>query len=113
MIIKAWDLIKSVLFLADEGAESGAKLLNGPYRNELDCDYIQMSHHGQAVVRMDFYRTVTLCACLWPTLSWIYDNDAGRGFNTHILTTIETRNTIYELNITEQYMSFQGLTKIE
>lgn len=47
------------------------------------------------------------------TPSWVYDNDVGGGFNTHILTTIEARNTMDELNITEQYMSFQGLTKIE
>ena len=113
MVVKVWDPVKSVLFLADIGEESGDKLLNGPFRNELDCDYIQMSHHGQTGVSMDFYRTVKFRACLWPTPSWVYDNDAGGGFNTHILTTIETRDTMDELNITEQYMSFQGLTKIE
>lgn len=113
MVIRAWDPVKSVLFLADIGEEAGDKLLNGPYGDELDSDYIQMSHHGQTGVSMDFYRTVKFRACLWPTPSWVYDNDAGGGFNTHILTTIETRDTIDELNITEQYISFQGLTKIE
>lgn len=113
MVVKAWDPVKSVLFLADLGAEAGDKLLNGPYREELDCDYIQMAHHGQTGVSMDFYRTVKFRACLWPTPSWVYNNDVGGGFNTHILTTIETRDTMDELNITEQYMSFQGLTKIE
>ncbi|WP_298650928.1 family 20 glycosylhydrolase [uncultured Proteiniphilum sp.] len=113
MVIKAGDAVKSVLFLADVGAEAGNKLLNGPYRNELDCDYMQVSHHGQTGVSMDFYRTVRFRACLWPTPSWVYDNDAGGGFNTHTLTTIETRDTMDALNITEHYLSFQGLTKIE
>jgi L-ascorbate metabolism protein UlaG (beta-lactamase superfamily) len=113
MVIKVWDPVKSVLFLGDAGAEQGEKLLAGPYRDELNCDYMQMAHHGQSAVNMDFYRTVAFRACLWPTPSWVYDNDAGKGFNTHILTTIETRNTIDSLKITEQYISFQGLTKIE
>lgn len=113
MIIKVWDSEKSILFLGDAGAEQGEKLLNGPYRNELDCDYIQMSHHGQQGVSMDFYRTVKFRACLWPTPTWVYNNDIGQGFNTHILKTIETRNTVEELGIKEQYFSFEGLTKIE
>lgn len=113
MIIKVWDPVKSILFLGDAGAEEGDKLLNGPFRNELDCDYLQMAHHGQNGVTMDFYRTIRFRACLWPTPSWVYNNDAGGGFNTHILTTIETRNTMDELGITEQYMSFQGLTRID
>jgi|AGTN01.3.fsa_nt_gi Predicted hydrolase (metallo-beta-lactamase superfamily) len=113
MVIKVWDPVKSVLFLADAGAEAGDKLLNGPYRKELDCDYMQMAHHGQNGVTMDFYRAVKFRACLWPTPSWVYNNDVGGGFNTHTLTTIETRNTVDSLNITEHYLSFQGLIKIE
>jgi beta-lactamase superfamily II metal-dependent hydrolase len=113
MVIKVWDPLKSVLFLGDLGKESGDKLLYGPYRDQLDCDYIQMSHHGQSGVSMDFYRTVKFRACLWPTPTWVYDNDAGKGFNTHILTTIETRNTIEALNISENYLSFEGVTRID
>ena len=113
MIIKVWDPVKSVLFLADAGAEAGDKLLNGLHKDELDCDYLQMAHHGQSGVTMQFYRTIQFRACLWPTPSWVYNNDVGKGFNTHILTTIETRNTMDELGITEQYLSFQGLTRID
>lgn len=112
MVIKVWDPVKSVLFLADIGAEAGDKLLNGPFGNELDCDYIQVSHHGQNGASMDFYRTVKFRACLWPTPTWVYNNDVGGGFNTHILTTIETRNTMDALNITEQYFSSKGLIRI-
>ena len=113
MIVRVWDPLKSVLFLGDAGAEQGDKLLNGPFRNDLDCDYVQMAHHGQSAVKMDFYKAIKFRACLWPTPSWVYDNDAGNGFNTHNLTTIETRNTMDSLKITEQYVSFQGLVKID
>lgn len=113
MVLKVYDPVKSVLFLADTGKETGDKLLNGPFKNELDCDYIQLSHHGQRGVSMDFYRTVKFRACLWPTPTWVYNNDTGEGFNTGQLKTMETRDTMDELKITEQYFSFTGLTKIE
>ncbi len=113
VVIRASDPVKSVLFLADTGKEAGDKLLNGLFKDELDCDYIQMSHHGQQGVSMDFYRTVKFHACLWPTPTWVYNNDTGNGFNTGHLKTMETRETIKELNITEQYFSFDGVTKIE
>lgn len=83
MIIKVLDRKKSVLFLNDIGREGGDKLLNSPYRSELDCDYLQMAHHGQNGVRKDFYRTIHFSACLWPTPKWLHDNDAGKGYNTH------------------------------
>lgn len=113
MVIKVSDPLKSVLLLGDIEIAAGDKLLNGPYRDELDCDYLQLSHHGQQGVSMDFYRTVKFRACLWPTPTWVYNNDGGRGFNTANLKTMETRETINELNITEQYFSFSGLSKIE
>ena len=40
MIIRVWDKSKSMLFLGDCGKEEGDRLLSGPYRKELDCDYI-------------------------------------------------------------------------
>jgi beta-lactamase superfamily II metal-dependent hydrolase len=113
MIIRIWDASKSVVLLGDAGKEEGDKLLKGPYRNELNCDYLQMAHHGQQGVSMDFYRTVKFKVCLWSTPTWVYNNDIGRGFNTHILKTIETRNTIKDIGIKKQYFSFEGLNKIE
>lgn len=113
VIVKIWDAYKSVLFLGDAGEEEGNRLLNGPFRNELDCNYIQMAHHGQQGVSKDFYRTVKFDACLWPTPSWVYNNDIGDGFNSYTLKTIEIRNLIDSLGIKENFISFQGLTKIE
>jgi beta-lactamase superfamily II metal-dependent hydrolase len=112
MIIRVWDDSKSMLFLGDCGKEEGDRLLTGPYRKELDCDYIQMAHHGQQGVSKDFYRTVKFKACLWPTPSWVYNNDVGNGFNTHILKTVETRELIDSLGIQTNYISWKGLTHI-
>ncbi len=113
MAIRVWDKKKSILFLADLGLEAGDLLLNGPYRKDLDCDYMQMAHHGQQGVSKEFYRAVRFSACLWPTPSWVYNNDIGGGFNTHILKTVEIRELMEELGITRHYISFEGLYKIE
>lgn len=113
LVIRVWDSQKSFLFLADSGKEEGDRLLNGPFRDELDCDYIQMAHHGQRGVSKNFYRTVKFKACLWPSPSWVYNNDIGEGYDTHTLKTVEIRNLIDSLGITENYVSSQGLFKIE
>jgi beta-lactamase superfamily II metal-dependent hydrolase len=112
MIIRVWDDSKSMLFLGDCGKEEGDRLLSGTYRKELDCDYIQMAHHGQQGVSKNFYRTVKFKACLWPTPSWVYDNDIGKGFNTHVLKTVEIRELIDSLGIQSNYISWKGLTHI-
>ena len=113
MAIRTWDAAKSMLFLGDMGAEGGDRLLTGPYREELDCDYLQMAHHGQAGVSAEFYRSINFRACLWPTPSWVYDNDQGEGYNTGNLQTMEIRELMDSLGIKEQYLSFEGLTKID
>ena len=113
MIVRVWDDTKSIVFLADCGEEEGNRLLNGPFRKDLDCDYLQIAHHGQQGVSINFYRTIKFKACLWPTPSWVYNNDVGKGFNTHILKTIEIRELIDSLGIKNNFISFNGLYKIE
>lgn len=112
MVIKVWDEEKSILFLSDAGIEAGDILLNGPFRKDLDCDYLQMAHHGQKGVSKDFYRTIKFRACLWPTPTWVYNNDTGNGFNTHDFETVEIRNLIDSIGIKENFVSCEGLFKI-
>ncbi len=112
MAIRVWDAKKSMVFLGDMGKEGGDRLLNGPYRDDLDCDYLQMAHHGQQGVSLEFYRTIKFRACLWPTPTWVYDNDQGEGFDTGPLKTIEVRELMDELGIQEHYRSFEGLIKL-
>lgn len=114
MIMRVWDKKKSIVFLGDAGVECGQKALAGPYRADLDCDYLQMAHHGQNGCDEDFYRTIKFRACLWPTPTWVWNNDQGKGFNSGILNTIKTRMWIDRLGIQEHHVScVEGLFRLD
>ena len=113
MVIRVEDDSKSVVFLGDAGVEEGDKMLASPYRKYLDCDYLQMAHHGQNGCNENFYKTIRFRACLWPTATWVWNNDNGGGFNTGPYTTVETRRWMDEKGIREHYNSIDGVHKIE
>lgn len=113
MVIRVEDAKKSMLFLADTGIESGRKLLWGPYTKLLNCDYLQVAHHGQSGVEKSFYKQIVFKACLWPTPTWLYNNDAGEGFNTHTWETVEIRQLMDQIGVKRHYLSFEGLCKIQ
>lgn len=112
MVIKVWDDTKSVLFLGDLAEEGGDVLIESSFKDELDCDYVQMAHHGQKGVREEFYRSFDFRACLWATPLWLYENDRGEGFNTANFKTVEIKELMDSLGITEHYFQFDGLVKI-
>jgi beta-lactamase superfamily II metal-dependent hydrolase len=107
MVVKMWDSEKSFIFLGDLGVEGGQKLLDSQYAGDLECDYLQMAHHGQAGCDKKFYETVKFRACLWPSPTWVYNAEMGQ------LRTAEVRGWIKELGITEHYVSNEGLVRIE
>lgn len=107
MVVKMWDREKSFIFLGDLGVEGGQKLLDSQYAGDLECDYLQMAHHGQAGCDKKFYETVKFRACLWPSPTWVYNAEMGQ------LRTAEVRGWIKELGITEHYVSNEGLVRIE
>ena len=109
MIIRVEDAMRSIVFLADAGIEEGNRLLKGEFSSELNCDFLQMAHHGQKGVSLDFYRAIKFHACLWPTPKWLYDNDAGKGYNTATWETVIVRNLMNELGIKKHFISWQGL----
>ena len=113
MVIKMWDEHKSFIFLGDLAVKGGQKLLDSEYAKDLECDYLQMAHHGQDGCDKHFYETVKFRSCLWPSPSWVYNNDQGGGFNTGRLKTVEVRNWMKELGITEHYVSNEGLVRID
>lgn len=113
MAVRVWDDYKSVVFLGDLGEEGGRKLMNSEYMKDVDCDYLQMAHHGQAGCDKEFYDKATFRACLWPTPSWVYDNNLGQGFNTGHLKTVEVRGWMEEKGIAEHYVSCKGLVRIK
>ncbi|MBR0174330.1 MAG: MBL fold metallo-hydrolase [Bacteroidales bacterium] len=99
MILKVWDDTKSVLFLGDAGEECGEKVLKA-YPQDLDCDYIQMAHHGQQGCNEKFYKTVNFKACLWPTPSWLWTAGESSEYKTW-----QTRKWIADKGITENHVS--------
>lgn len=100
MIIRFWDDTKSLVILGDAGIECGLKAL-AKYPDELNCDYMQMAHHGQNGCDEHFYKTVQFRACLWPTPSWVWEPAPQ---HTH-LKTRETRRWMDEKGITEHHAS--------
>ena len=114
MIMRVWDKRKSLVFLGDAGVECGDLALKGPYGKDLDCDYMQMAHHGQGGCSEEFYRAVNFRACLWPTPMWVWDNDTGGGFNTAHLQTVKTRTWMEDKGIQEHHVSVRdGLWRLD
>lgn len=112
-ILRVWDRSKSIVFLGDAGVECGDKVLNGPFRDDLNCEYLQMAHHGQQGCSEEFYRSIRFRACLWPTPTWVWNNNQGKGFNTGNLKTVETRSWMDRLKIQEHHVScLEGLYKL-
>ena len=113
VIMRVWDKKKTIVFLGDAGIECGNLALNGPFRDDLDCEYLQMAHHGQNGCDKHFYQSIKFRVCLWPTPSWVWNNDQGKGFNTGILKTVETRTWMKEIGIKEHHVTCEeGLWKL-
>ena len=99
LILRFWDDNKSVVLLGDAGVECGDKVL-ARYREYLDCDYLQMAHHGQSGCSEPFYKAVSFRACLWPTPSWVWEPAADGPLKTR-----DTRRWMDEKGIAEHHVS--------
>ena len=105
---------KKMLFLGDAEPEEGARLL-ALYKgtDKLKADYVQMAHHGQGGVERDVYEEISPTACFWCTPDWLWNNDAGGGFNTHTWKTVIVRGWMEELGVKEHYVLMDGTQKVE
>lgn len=113
-VIRVWDKKKSIVFLGDAGVECGDKLLNSEFAPDLNCDYLQVAHHGQNGCSENFYKTIQFKACLWPTPTWVWTNDFGTGAGTGTLKTAETRRWMDEIGIKEHHVTcLEGVFKLE
>ncbi len=99
---------QKVLFLGDAGEEQGDSMLKMYKDGELKADIVQMAHHGQAGVKESFYAEVAPKVCLWPTPKWLWDNDAGLGYNTHTWQTIIVQGWMEKLGVKEHYKTYEG-----
>lgn len=98
---------RKALFLGDCGEEEGDKLLrmHGP---ALRSDICQMAHHGQQGCKRDLYEVVRPSECIWCTPDWLWNNDAGKGYNTHCFKTIEVRGWMEQLGVKKNYVLKDG-----
>lgn len=100
-----------ILFLGDMDHRAEDKLLK-EFPEELKCPVVQMAHHGQQGVSEKFYRHIRPKVCLWPTPEWLWNNDAGGGYDTGPFRTLETRRWMRELG-TVDYRFQKEVTVLE
>lgn len=74
VVLRIWDDSKSVVILGDAGILEGRKLL-AQYRADLNCDYLQIAHHGNKGCEQAFYEAVNFSYALVPTGRWIWEAD--------------------------------------
>ena len=99
---------QTVMFLGDLGVEAGEKLLKMHDKDTLKSDFVEMAHHGQNGVEKDVYEAIAPRACLWCTPKWLWENDAGKGYNTHFWKTIIVRSWMDELNVKHHFVNKDG-----
>ena len=100
---------QKILFLGDAGEEEGDRMMVFYAGTDaLKADYVQMAHHGQNGVKFDFYQAVSPKGCLWCTPKWLWDNDAGDGYNTHVFKTIVVQGWMADLGVSEHYIMMNG-----
>lgn len=105
--IKVSNRKKSILFLGDLSEQAEDEFIQ-QNSDEIDCDVVQMAHHGQAGVTFKTYELIRPEICLWPTPDWLYDNNIGEGYNTANYQTIETRKWMEELGVKKNYVAKDG-----
>ena len=114
VVLRVFDPGKSVLFLGDLGPEGGTKLLQSKYRSRLHADYVQMAHHGQNGVDLAVYKAIRATYCLWPTPTWLWENNVGgKGKGTGPWKTLEVRQWMTDMNVRRNYVSADGLARID
>ena len=89
---------KTALFLGDLGLRAG-DLLEEEYGDELKSDIVQMAHHGQDGAGENVYKRIRPEVCMWTAPMWLWNNDTGKGFNTHTFKTVIVRGWMEKLGV--------------
>lgn len=103
---------KSVLILGDLGARAGLQLLENTAPALIKADYVQMAHHGQNGVTREVYEAIRPDYCLWPTPSWLWDNQGPGGYDTGIYNTVVTRGWISAMHCVKHHYRMTEGTQI-
>ena len=106
-------MLYAAKFLGDLGIEGGRQLLATVDPALIKSDYVQMAHHGQNGCERDFYEEVAPKGAFWCAPDWLWYNDAGKGYNTHVFKTVEVRGWMEEIGVTENYVIMNGTQVVE
>ena len=100
LIFKLTTPSKSILFLGDISPTYSETFAN-KYEDsdELQCDYVQLAHHGQAGGCKKLYSLTHAKYALWTAPKWLYDNDIGEGPESGPYISKITKEWLKELNI--------------
>lgn len=90
---------RDVLFLGDLGAASANALLSRVPASTLQCDIVQMAHHGQAGAERNFYEIVRPKIALYTAPMWLWECDSGKGRGSGPWQTLKTRAWLEELGV--------------
>lgn len=74
LALRIWDSNKSVVLLGDCMVAEGRKLL-ATCPEDLNCDFLQLGHHGNKGPEQAFYDAVSFRYALVPTADWIWYAD--------------------------------------
>ena len=103
---------KSILFLGDLSSYAGKILLEECEEDFSDVAAVQMAHHGQRGVDLEFYSKLSPSVCLWPAPEWLYDNLGEKGFDSGPFLTVRTREYMQSLGVKRHYSEKDGLVKL-
>lgn len=97
-----------ILFTGDLGEEAGDRVLETVEPAQLQCDFIQMAHHGQNGVKKSFYQAAAPKVCLWNAPEWLWNNDNGKGYGTGPWNTVKVREWMADLGVCHHFVSMDG-----
>lgn len=112
MVIKMQVNNKKILFLGDTGKESSEKLIKNA-KNKLKANIVQVAHHGQNGATEELYKIVKPQICLWPTPTWLWNNDSTGVEDSGPWKTKETRKWIENLHVKQNYIAKDGTQTIK
>ena len=90
------------MFLGDMGEDVGNQFLADHAGENLRCNIVQMSHHGQGGVGRNFYAALSPEICFWCAPGWLYDDPSGQ------YATGTVREWMREMNVQHHFIIKNG-----
>ena len=94
---------KTWLETGDLGVEGGRDAVK-KLGNRLKHDIVFLAHHGQNGVDKDFYKVVAPEAAVWPTPSWLWDNNSGGGPGSGPWRTNYVKCWMQDIGVKRQFL---------